>query len=75
MRYYPKLPLKFIILWIVNIALLLIISFATGLQERLIQLQIKNLAYLYLAQGAVLAGLEQALWDKLQGNEETELYK
>ena len=70
--HYPKLPLKFILLWIVNIALLLILSFATGLQETLIRLQIKHLAYLYLGAGAVLAALEQALVDKLQGNEETE---
>lgn len=72
MQHYPKLPLKFILLWIVNIALLLAISFAAGLQEVLIRLQIKNLAYLYLGTGAVLAALEQALVDKLQGNEETE---
>ena len=72
MGHYPKLPLKFILLWSVNIALLLAISFAAGLQEVLIRLQIKNLAYLYLGAGAVLAALEQALVDKLQGNEETE---
>lgn len=70
--HYPKLPLKFILLWIVNIALLLILSFATGLLETLVRIQIKNLAYLYLAVGAILAALEQALADKLQGNEETE---
>ena len=72
MRHYPKLPLKFILLWIVNIALLLAVSFAAGLQDVLLKLQIKNLAYLYLGTGAVLAALEQALVDKLQGNEETE---
>ena len=70
--HYPKLPLKFILLWIANIALLLILSFATGLQETLIQFRINNLAYLYLGVGAVLAALEQALVDKLQGNEKTE---
>lgn len=70
--HYPKLPLKFILLWIANIALLLIFSFATGFQEILIQIRIKNLAYLYLGAGAVMAALEQALVDKLQGNEETE---
>ena len=72
MRHYPKLPLEFILLWIVNIALLLILSLATGLLETLVQIQIKNLAYLYLGAGAVMAALEQALVDKLQGNEETE---
>ena len=42
MRHYPKLPLKFILLWIVNIALLLAVSFAAGLQDVLLKLQIKN---------------------------------
>lgn len=67
-HYYPKLPLKFILLWVANIALLLAITFATGFQETLLQMQIKNLAYLYLGLGAAMAGLEQALWDKLKGN-------
>ena len=70
--HYPKLPLKFILLWIANIALLLILSFATGFLETMMRIQIKNLAYLYLGAGALLAALEQALVDKLQGNEETE---
>lgn len=69
MRHYvPKLPLKFILLWVANIALLLAITFGTGLQETLLRIQIKNLAYLYLGVGAVMAALEQALWDKLRGN-------
>lgn len=72
MRHYPKLPLKFILLWIFNIAVLLAITFATGFQETLMRMQIRNLAYLYLAVGAVMAALEQALVDKLQGNEEME---
>ena len=67
--YHPKLPLKFILLWVINIALLLGISFATGLQDLLIRIQIRNIAYLYLGLGAVLALLEQALWDKIRGNE------
>ena len=71
-RHCPKLPLKYILLWIANIALLLAISFAAGLQKALIRIQIKNIAYLYLGAGAVLAAQEQALVDKLQGNEETE---
>jgi len=69
MRHYPKLPLSFIALWFINIMILLALSFATGLQETLMNIQIKNLAYLYLGAGALLAGLEQALWDKLKGNE------
>jgi len=67
--YHPRLPLKFILLWVINIALLLGISFATGLQDLLIRIQIRNIAYLYLGLGAVLALLEQALWDKIRGNE------
>ena len=70
MQYYPKLPLKFILLWVINIALLLALSFATGVHEALIRIQIKNLAYLYLGAGAILAALEQAFWDKLKGNDE-----
>ena len=70
--YIPKLPLKFILLWIVNIALLLAITFATGFHKTLLRIYIRNLAYLYLFVGAVMAGLEQALVDKLQGNEDTD---
>lgn len=69
--YHPKLPLKFILLWVINLVLLLAVSFATGLKDALFNMRIngKNLAYLYLGVGAVLALLEQALWDKLRGNE------
>ena len=67
--YHPRLPLKFILLWVINIALLLGISFASGLQNLLIRIQIRNIAYLYLGLGAVLALLEQALWDKIRGKE------
>ena len=67
--YHPKLPLKFILLWVINIALLLGIAFATGLQDLLIRIQIRNLAYLYLGLGAVLALLEQELWNRLRGKE------
>ena len=67
--YHPRLPLKFILLWVINIALLLGISFASGLQNLLIRIQIRNIAYLYLGLGALLALLEQALWDKIRGNE------
>ena len=67
--YHPKLPLKFILLWVINIALVLGICYATGLQDLLIQIRIKNLAYLYLGLGALLALLEQELWNRLRGNE------
>ena len=67
--YHPKLPLKFILLWVINIALLLGICFATGLQDLLISIQIRNLAYLYLGLGALLALLEQELWNRLRGQE------
>ena len=67
--YHPKLPLKFILLWVINIVLLLGIAFATGLQDLLIGIRIKNLAYLYLGLGALLALLEQELWNRLRGNE------
>jgi hypothetical protein len=70
--YIPKLPLKFIGLWVLNIALLLVLTYGTGLLESMVNLQIRNIAYLYLGIGALLALLEQELWDKLQGNEETE---
>lgn len=63
-----RLPLKFIGLWVVNIALLFMLTFATCLGEILINIQMKNLTYLYLGVGAVLALLEQELWDKLKGN-------
>lgn len=67
--YHPKLPLKFILLWVINIALVLGIFFATGLHDLLIRIQIRNLAYLYLGLGAVLALLEQELWNRLRGKE------
>lgn len=63
-----RLPLKFIGLWVVNIALLFVLTFATCLGEIMMHIQMKNLTYLYLGVGAVLALLEQELWDKLKGN-------
>lgn len=66
-----RLPLKFIGLWVLNIALLMVISYITGLNDFLVRIQIRNQAYLYLGAGAALALLEQELWDKLKGNEET----
>ena len=67
-----RLPLKFILLWIVNIALLLLISFGTGLHSWLIRFRVKNLAYLYLGLGAFLALVEQELWDKWKKNRSPE---
>lgn len=64
----PRLPLKFIGLWAANIAVLLVLAFATGLQDLLMNMNLRNLVYLYLGAGAVLAVLEQGLWDKLRGN-------
>lgn len=62
-----KLPMNFILLWLANIAVLLAISFATGIHNSLPNLSMQNLAWIYLAVGAVLAALEQSLFDKLRG--------
>jgi hypothetical protein len=70
--YIPKLPLKFIGLWVLNIALLLVLTYGTGLREIMMNFQIKNTAYLYLGIGALLALLEQQLWDKLKHNHTSE---
>ena len=67
--YIPKLPLKFIGLWVLNIVLLLVLTCCTGLKDLLQNIRISNTAYLYLGAGALLALLEQELWDKLRGNE------
>ena len=69
MRPY-RLPLKIIGLWVLNIALLLVLTFTTGLREILHNIRINNAAYLYLGAGALLALLEQELWDRLRGTEE-----
>lgn len=66
---YPyRLPLKFIGLWILNIILLLAMTYGTGLREILPNIPIRNTAAVYLGVGALLALLEQELWDKLRGN-------
>lgn len=66
---YPyRLPLKFIGLWILNIILLLAMTYGTGLREILPNIPIRNNAAVYLGVGALLALLEQELWDKLRGN-------
>ena len=65
----PKLPLKFILLWVINLALLITLTLTTGFWDKIQFLQIRNTATLYLVVGFLLAGLEQALWDKLRGND------
>ncbi len=68
MRPY-KLPLKFIGLWVLNIAILLALGLGLGINDFLLRtLRISNLAYLYLGVGFLLAGLEDLLIDKLKGN-------
>ena len=66
--YHPKLPLKFIGLWVLNITALLALCFGTGLRDLLTTIRINNLAYVILGLGALLALLEQELWDRLMGN-------
>ena len=63
-----KLPLKFILLWIVNLAILVAISLYTGFHEILMDVIVGQVRWIYLAVGGILAGLEEALWDKLKGN-------
>lgn len=66
---YPyRLPIKFILLWIANLAVLLILSLTTGFHDILADFIRGQVAWVYLAVGAVLAALEEALWDKLKGN-------
>lgn len=65
----PRLPLKFILFWVINLALLLTITLTTGLHEKLLSLRLRDLTWIYLLIGGILAGLEQALWDKLRGND------
>ena len=67
-----RLPLKFIGLWVLNIAVLLLLGFGLGINDFFINtlhMSIsRGVAYLYLTLGAVLALLEQWLIDKLTGN-------
>ena len=65
----PKLPLKFILLWLLNLALLLTLSLTTGLHEKLYMISLRDWTWIYLLTTFLLAGLEQALWDKLHGND------
>lgn len=63
-----KLPLKFLVLWIANLAVILALSLGTGFHQTLLDLfTFQSITTLYLAAGAVLALLEQALFDKLRG--------
>ncbi len=70
MRPY-RLPLKFIGLWAANLAVLLLLGITLDWNQTIassLHLSSKNLVYLYLFTGGILALLEQALWDKLKGN-------
>ena len=70
MERFPKLPLKFFLLWILNLAVILTIVLTTGFDETLSYYirGSKNLVFTYCAAGAVPAYLEYALWEKLKGN-------
>jgi len=63
-----KLPLKFILLWIVNLAILVTVSLTTGFDEILSRVIQGQVYWIYLAVGGAMAALEEALWDKLKGN-------
>ena len=69
MKHPYKLPTRFLLLWILNLVLLLAVTFATGFHTTLLEWNgnIRNAAYLYAAVGAVLALLEEWLMDKLRG--------
>ena len=66
---YPyRLPLRFIGLWVLNIAVLLALTFGLGLDDFFLStLRMKDLTTLYLILGGTLAGLEDLLIDKLKG--------
>ena len=65
----PKFPLKFILLWVINLALLLTLTLSTGLLDKLSSMRLTDWTWIFLAAGFLLAGAEQALWDKLRGND------
>lgn len=68
MRPY-RLPLKFILFWVINLIILIAVSLLTGFHETLLRfIRIRDITWLYLLVGGILAGLEQSLWDKLRGN-------
>ncbi len=69
-----KLPIKFVLLWLINCLILIALGTALGLHDKLpfflfgfIRIQLNQLIWGYLIVGGILAGLEQALWDKLKG--------
>lgn len=62
-----KLPLKFILLWIVNLVILVTLSLTTGFDEVLTRIIQGQVYWIYLAVGGAMAALEEALWDKLKG--------
>ena len=60
-----RLPLKFIGLWVLNLAVLLGLGIGLGINAFLLQtIQLNNLACLYLFLGGLLAGLEEWLIDR-----------
>ena len=65
----PKFPLKFILLWVINLALLLALTLSTGLLDKLSNLRLTDWTWIFLVAGFLLAGAEQALWDKLRDND------
>lgn len=66
---YPyRLPLKFILLWSANLAVLVAVSLMTGFHETLLTVIRGQVTWIYLAAGAVLAALEEWFIDKLKGN-------
>ncbi len=70
---YPyRLPLKFIGLWVLNLAVLLTIGIGLGLNDWIYSVlprfTMMDLTYVYLFLAAALALLEQELWDRLKGN-------
>lgn len=71
MRPY-KLPLKFIGLWVLNLAVLLALGFGLGINDFLIYTLhmsvVRDLSWQYLTLAAILASLEEWLIDKLKGN-------
>lgn len=67
-----RLPLKFIGLWVLNLAILLILGNTLGINDFLIHTLhmpiSKGLSTCYLVVGAILAALEEWFLDKLKGN-------
>ena len=59
-----RLPLKLILLWIANLAVLITLGVLFDLHKIF---SLRDAATVYLTAGAVLALLEQNLFDKLRG--------